>query len=59
MKIKLIVLPVYSVRMYGVTFQMIDTEVCILPEDVPEIRSKRVVGRHETQLILDCCVGLL
>jgi hypothetical protein len=40
----------YSVRMYGVTFQMIDTEVCIPPEDDPEIGSKRVVGKHKNTI---------
>jgi hypothetical protein len=34
-------------RMYGVTIQMIDADVCIPPEDHPEIGSKHVLGKNK------------
>jgi hypothetical protein len=46
-------------EMYGVTIQKIDVEVCIPPEDDPEIGPKHVVGKNKTLILHSCGDGVI
>lgn len=41
---------VCSIRIYGITVQMIDVQECLSPEDDPEIGSKHVVGKDKNSV---------
>jgi hypothetical protein len=51
---------VRSIRMYGMTVQMIDVQECVHPGDDPEIGSKPVVGKNKTLVVVgNCADGII